>query len=149
MKIIASNKNIVEKRRNRSLGAISPLFHNTPKEQFLLFSTIFSIYLFQESNYIFICEMWSFDLIFFPQFCKSDMSRYRSQSIPVSPLDFEIMRVNCKSYCTEPYIGYAPGCSTIACLTADLRFTSMSHLSHLTSLEIDHEIISIIILNFL
>ena len=30
----------------------------------------------QKSNYIFICEMWLFDLIF-PQFCKSDMSRYR------------------------------------------------------------------------
>ena len=37
-----------------------------PKEQFLLFSTIFSVYLdFQESNYIFICEMWLFDLSFF------------------------------------------------------------------------------------
>ena len=36
-----------------------------PKEQFLLFSTIFSIYLyFQESNYIFICEIWLFDLAF-------------------------------------------------------------------------------------
>ena len=40
------------------------------------FSTIFSIkFLLQESNYIFICEMWLFDL-FIPQFCKSDMSRY-------------------------------------------------------------------------
>ena len=48
-----------------------------PKEQFLLFSTIFSVYFyFQESNYIFICEMWLFDLSFFPQFCKSDMLRY-------------------------------------------------------------------------
>ena len=38
----------------------------SPKEQFLLFSTIFSVYLyFQESNYIFICEMWLFDLSFF------------------------------------------------------------------------------------
>ena len=47
-----------------------------PKEQFLLFSTIFWIYLkLQESNYIFICEMWLFDS-FFPQFCKSDMSSY-------------------------------------------------------------------------
>ena len=34
-----------------------------PKEQFLLFSTIFSAYLyFQESNYIFIYEMWLFEL---------------------------------------------------------------------------------------
>ena len=47
-----------------------------PKEQFLLFSTIFSIYLkLQGSDYIFICEMWLFNL-FVPQFCKSDMSRY-------------------------------------------------------------------------
>ena len=34
-----------------------------PKEQFLLISTMFSVY-FQESNYIFICEMWLFDLSF-------------------------------------------------------------------------------------
>ena len=47
-----------------------------PKEQFLLFSTIFSVYLyFQESNYIFICKMWLFELIFF-LVCKSDMSSY-------------------------------------------------------------------------
>ena len=32
----------------------------------------------QESNYIYICEMWLFDLfILFPQFCKSDMSRHK------------------------------------------------------------------------
>ena len=37
-----------------------------PNEQFLLFSTIFSVYLyFKDSNYIFICEMWLFDLSFF------------------------------------------------------------------------------------
>ena len=47
-----------------------------PKEQFLPFSTIFIIYLqFQESNYLFIFEMWLFDLIF-PQVYKSDMSTY-------------------------------------------------------------------------
>ena len=47
-----------------------------PKGQFLLFSRIFSIYLkFQESNYIFIREMWLFHL-FFPEFCKYDISRY-------------------------------------------------------------------------
>ena len=43
--------------------SISPLFHN-----------IFNISL-QKSVYIFICEMWLFDL-FFPQFCKCDISRY-------------------------------------------------------------------------
>ena len=37
-----------------------------PNKQFLLFSTIFSVYLyFQVSNCIFICEMWLFDLSFF------------------------------------------------------------------------------------
>ena len=53
-----------------------------PKEQFLLFSTIFSVYLyFQESNYIFICEMWLFDLSFFINsanlICRdTDISKY-------------------------------------------------------------------------
>ena len=37
--------------------------------------------------------MLSFDL-FFPQFCKSDMSRYGYQSISQSSLDFEITRVD-------------------------------------------------------
>ena len=51
-------------------------YFDTPKEQFLPFSTIFSIYLWlKKSNYIFICEMWFFDL-FFPLFCKSNMWRY-------------------------------------------------------------------------
>ena len=61
-----------------------------PEERFLLFSTIFSIYLhLQESNYMFICEMWLFYL-FFPQSCKSDMSRYGYLVVIKSPLDFEI-----------------------------------------------------------
>ena len=43
---------------------------------FLLFSTIFSIYLkLQKASCIFICKMWLIDLLF-PKFCKSDMSRY-------------------------------------------------------------------------
>ena len=47
-----------------------------PKEQFLLFSTIFSVYLyFQESNYIFFVKCGCL-IYHFPQFCKSDMSRY-------------------------------------------------------------------------
>ena len=58
-------QNIVEKRRNCSWGAISPLFHN-----------IFSIYFkLKESNYIVICKIWLFKL-FFPQYYKSDMSKY-------------------------------------------------------------------------
>ena len=40
-----------------------------PKEQFLLLSTIFSIYLqLQESNYKFICVMWLFVLFYFIYF---------------------------------------------------------------------------------
>ena len=52
------------------------------KEQFLLFSTLFSVYLyFQESNYIFICEMWLFDSSFFLNsanlICRdTDISKY-------------------------------------------------------------------------
>ena len=58
-------QNIVEKRRNCSWGAISPLLHN-----------IFSIYFkLKESNYIVICKIWLFKL-FFPQYYKSDMSKY-------------------------------------------------------------------------
>ena len=58
-----------------------------PKEQFLLFSTIFSVYLyFQESNYIFICEMWLFDLSFFLNSANlirrnTDISKYFRESL--------------------------------------------------------------------
>ena len=57
-----------------------------------LFHNFFLIYIqFQESNYIFICEMRLFDLVF-PQICKSDMSRYGYLEVFMSPLDFEITR---------------------------------------------------------
>ena len=58
-----------------------------PKEQFLLFSTIFSVYLFfQESNYILICEMWLFYLSFFLNsenlICQdTDISKYFRESL--------------------------------------------------------------------
>ena len=58
-----------------------------PQEQFLLFSTIFSVYLyFQESNYIFICELWLFDLSFFLNsvnlICRdTDISNYFRESL--------------------------------------------------------------------
>ena len=58
-----------------------------PKEQFLLFSTIFSVYLyFHESNYILICEMWLFDLSFFLNsanlICRDmDISKYFRESL--------------------------------------------------------------------
>ena len=57
------------------------------KEQFLLFSTIFSVYLyFQESNSTFICEMWLFDLSFFLNsanlICRdTDISKYFRESL--------------------------------------------------------------------
>ena len=59
------------------------------KEQFLLFSTIFSVHLyFQESNYIhvFTCEMWLFDLSFFLNsanlICRdADISKYFRESL--------------------------------------------------------------------
>ena len=71
-----------------------------PREQCLLFSIIFSIYLLhQGSNYIFICEMWLFDSLF-PQFCKFDISIYGYlKSILESPLDFKTMRVDCICDC--------------------------------------------------
>ena len=53
-----------------------------PKEQFLLFSTLFSAYLyFQESHYIFVCEIGLFDLSFFLNsanlICRdTDISKY-------------------------------------------------------------------------
>ena len=56
-------------------------------EQFLLFSTIFSVYIyFQESNYVFICEMWLFDLFFSLDsanlICRdTDISKYFRESL--------------------------------------------------------------------
>ena len=57
-----------------------------PKEQFLLFSAFFSVYLyFQESNYVFICEMWLFYLSSFLNsanlICRdTDISKYFRES---------------------------------------------------------------------
>ena len=51
-------------------GNLTQVTKYCAKEEKLLIATIFSIHLLlQESNYIFICEMWF-------QFWKSDMSRY-------------------------------------------------------------------------
>ena len=62
-------------------GEISPLFRNI----------LIYLYL-QESNYLFNCEMWLFNLIF-PQFCKSE-----TRTISESPLHFEITRIECTSF---------------------------------------------------
>ena len=93
VKIMSLSEHETLKTGNKILwksGEIAPL------EQFLLFPTIFSLYL-QESNYIFICEVWLFYL-FFPEFCKSIMSRYRYLVVSESILrTSEITRVHCIS----------------------------------------------------
>ena len=62
---------------------------------------------------MFICEIWLF-VWYFPKFCTSDMSKYRSRSVSEGPFDFEITRVDCiffaennvRSFCSAraPYI---------------------------------------------
>ena len=44
--------------------------------------------------------MWLFDL-FFPQFCKSDMSRYGYLEVFQRDLDFEVIGVNCICFYRE------------------------------------------------
>ena len=67
------------KRRNLTSG--NKIFwirgEIAPKEQFLPFSTIFSVYIFNvrsQITYLFVKFGCSF--LHFPQFCKSDMSKY-------------------------------------------------------------------------
>ena len=43
-----------------------------------------------------ICEIWLFHW-YFPQFCKSDMSKYGYLDVFQSPLEFEITRADCMS----------------------------------------------------
>ena len=74
----------MEKRRNCSSGAISPLFYNISNISLNFRSQI---------TYSFVkcgCSIYCF-----PQFCKSDMSRYAYRKLFQSPIDFEIMRVDC------------------------------------------------------
>ena len=70
-----------------------------PKEQFLLFSTLLYIYIYisnfrSQITYPFVkygCSIYSF-----PHSLNSDMSRYGYLlSVSVSPLEFEITRVDC------------------------------------------------------
>ena len=75
-----------------------------PKEQFLLFYTIFSVYLyFQESNYIFICEIWLFDLSFFPLnsanlICRdTDISKYFRESLGLRDNESRLYFLKCFS----------------------------------------------------
>ena len=84
----------MEKRINCSWGG-----EIAPEEQFLLFSTTFTMHLkLKESNYIFICEMWLFDLFFSSILQIWHVEVPISQSISECPLDFKIMRVNCIIY---------------------------------------------------
>ena len=47
---------------------------------------------------MFICEIWLFDG-YFPQFCKSDISKYGYLEVfEEGPFDFEITRVDCILY---------------------------------------------------
>ena len=78
-----------------------------PKEQFLLFSTIFSIYLYlQESNYILICEMWLFNLFFLISanlICQGmDISKYFRESLGLQDNDSQLpmyLQFICFYYC--------------------------------------------------
>ena len=69
---------------------------------FSLFHNIFNIPLTSGAKLHIHCEMWLFDS-FFPQFCKSDMSRNGYRSISESPLDFEIMGVDCTWYISHHF----------------------------------------------
>ena len=57
---------------------------------------------FKSPNYIYIYKMWLFEL-FYPQFCESDMLRYRYLEVFSSPLEFEITRVDCISLFPHQY----------------------------------------------
>ena len=80
MKIYQQVKNSVEKRRNCSLGAISPLFHN-----------IFYISLTSHINLLNVVVWIIFSWIFKIWYVEV----WISQSISESPFDFEITRVDC------------------------------------------------------
>ena len=79
--LTTEKKNIVEKRRICSLGSISPLFHN-----------IFYIFLISRVQ-LHICMLNVVVRIIYPQFWYLEVRI--SRSISESPLEFEIMRVDC------------------------------------------------------
>ena len=94
----------------------------------------------QESKYILINEMWVFDL-FFPQFCKSDMSRYGDLEVE-SPLDFKITRVNCRfGYNTSKTIELDPGqLSWITAFHTRLHVCQQRLRSTCTSVQFDQSL---------
>ena len=73
---LSRSKNLVPQHGNLTVRTKILWKKEIARKQFLLFSIIFSIYLYlQESNYRFTCDTCFFDLLFL-QFCNSDMSRY-------------------------------------------------------------------------
>ena len=95
-------------------GEIAPLFH------ILLFSTIFSVYLyFQESNYIFICEMWLFDLSFFLNsanlICRdTDIWKYFRESLGLRDNESRLYDVSFVIVCSSslPRLVIRDGCAS-------------------------------------
>ena len=92
--LVISNSHISNYRLSRSENLVPVLTWNYDNrlqnnvEKRRNCSTIFSVYLyFQESNYIFICEMWLFDLSFFflnsaNLICRdTDISKYFRESL--------------------------------------------------------------------
>ena len=73
----------MDKRRNCSLGVISPPFHNS-----------FNIYIFCIGVKLHM-NMGHLVVRFFSQFCKSDMSKYGYLDVFQSLLEFEITRADC------------------------------------------------------
>ena len=91
LSLVISNSLISNNRLSRNTAYLEVKIWSPPKHENLtrgkkycgkeekgaisLFQNIFNISLTSKSNYTYICQMWLFEL-FFPQFCKSDLSRY-------------------------------------------------------------------------
>ena len=103
-----------------------------PKEQFLLFSTIFSIYFqLQESNYIYICKMWLFDLFFHNSanlICRStDISKYFRESLGI--------RDNESQLYLDVYLFDSRSCTIQTSFTDFLNLFTLSGLFYHYSLD--------------
>ena len=83
-------QNIVEKRRNCSKGAISPLFHNI----YNLSLTVVKLHTHSVKNG---CSIYCF-----PQFRKSDMSKYGYLEVFIVSLGFRDNEIDCIYYATTP-----------------------------------------------
>ena len=67
-----------------------------PKEQFLLFSILFYIYISNfRSQITYSLVKCGCSIYCFPHSLNSDMSKYGYLGVSVSPLEFEITRVDC------------------------------------------------------